>query len=239
MIFKICFYIAILFISENAYATVWEDFSSPFMYEESQKVILFGASATLLASLFKNSFIKTMEQELHEDRPLCCRVTRAGNSFLQIFPNAIYAIGFGFDFYFNRDENSKRRAIGMAKATLYSGLVADILKPIVDEKRPNGGSYSFPSGHTTTAFAFASFVASEHPWYVGVPAYVMASFVGLCRMHDEYHYFHDVLAGATIGMSYGIATSLKSKQDENSNSAFFLTPTDEFKGVAFRYTLEF
>ncbi|MGZ3788381.1 MAG: phosphatase PAP2 family protein, partial [Bacteriovorax sp.] len=99
--------------------------------------------------------------------------------------------------------------------------------------------HSFPSGHTTTAFAFASFVASEHPWYVGVPAYVMASYVGICRMQDNYHYLHDVLAGATIGMSYGIALSQSSKKDEDSKSAFFLAPTDELKGLAFRYNLQF
>lgn len=237
MISKIIFTIIFFMFARVAFATVWDDLASPFSYRASQETILFGASSVLLASLNKRSF-RNLQKDIHEDQPFCCKVTRAGNSFLQIFPNAIYAIGFGFDFYFNQNEESKRRAIGMAKATLYSGLVTDILKPIVGEQRPNGGGHSFPSGHTTTAFAFASFVASEHPWYVGVPAYVMASFVGFCRMHDNYHYLHDVLAGATIGMSYGLAISLKSKEEAQS-SAIVVMPSDDLKGIALRTHFEF
>lgn len=159
---------------------------------------------------------------------------------MQIFPNIIYSIGFGLDYFFYDNDESKQRAIGMAKATLYSGLVTDVLKPIIHEQRPNGGGHnSFPSGHTTTAFAFASFVASEHPWYVGASAYAMAAFVGFCRMHDNHHYLHDVLAGATIGMSYGIAHAQNLHKDDNKNSAFFLAPAEGMKGIAMKYYLEF
>ncbi|MGZ3787751.1 MAG: hypothetical protein ACXVLQ_04470, partial [Bacteriovorax sp.] len=130
-----------------AHASVWEDFSSPVRYEDSQKVLLIGTSATLIASLFKSSFVKKFQRDIREDRPLCC--TKPGNEFLQIYPNVVYALGFGINYYFNRDDESKRLGIGMVKATLYSGIVADVLKPLVGETRPNGGTHSFPSGHTT------------------------------------------------------------------------------------------
>ncbi len=229
----------LLFLFPRADANVWDDFASPLKYEESQKVIIFGASATLLVSFFKDTFVKSTQREVQKDLTLCCRITDAGNNYLQIFPNAIYALGFGLNYYFNHDQNSERRAIGMVKATLYSGLITNILKPIVAEKRPNGGKHSFPSGHTTTAFAFASFVANEHPWYIGIPAYTMATFVGYARIHDNYHYIHDVMAGATIGMSYGIAQSLKSSQEISKDSVFFLSPTEDMKGGAVRYAIQF
>lgn len=229
----------VFFIGQNSYATIWEDFSSPVRYEDSQKVLLYGTSATLITALFKSTLVKKLQNDLHEDQPLCCHITNVGNTYLEILPNLIYTLGFGFDFYLNNNDESKRRAIGMAKATIYADIITDVLKPIIDEKRPNGGGRSFPSGHATSAFAFASFVASEHPWYFGVPAYMMASFVGFCRIHDDHHYLHDVMAGATIGMSYGIALSQSSKKDEIPKSAFIVMPIEEFKGLELRYTLKF
>lgn len=230
----------LLLVSVTAHANVWEDFTLPVHNEDSQKVLIYGGGAVLLATAFKQTLVKKIARELKEDQPLCCHITNSGNAFLQIFPNIIYTIGFGLNYLFDDNETSKMRAIGMAKATLYSGLVTDVLKPAFHEHRPSGASYSsFPSGHATTAFAFASFVASEHPWYVGVPAYAMATFVGFCRMHDGHHYLHDVLAGATIGMSYGIAHAQNLKKNENSNSALLVTPAEDFKGVAMKYSLQF
>lgn len=235
LILFLCFNV----LSSTLYANIGEDIVSPITNSEAQKVLIIGASTTLIASLFKNTFIKKIQRDVHEDQPLCCKLTTPGNSYMQLLPNVLYTFAYGLNFYLSDNDDSKRRALGMAKATLYSGLITDIIKPVLNEKRPNGGHSSFPSGHTTTAFAFASFVASEHPWYVGVPAYILASYVGFCRMQDNYHYLHDIMAGATIGISYGIAMSLKSKQEQEKKSAFILTPTDELKGIAFKYILKF
>ncbi len=223
----------------NAYANVWDDFSSPVTNEDSQKVLLYGGGATLAVSLLKNTFVRKLQKNIYESQPLCCKLTTPGNTFLQILPNILYSFGFGFNYLLNNDEDSKRRAIGMVKTTLYADVIVEILKKSINERRPNGGGESFPSGHATSAFSFASYAASEHPWYIGVPAYAMASYVGFCRIQDNHHYLHNILAGATIGISYGIAISQNSRKDQTSKSALMIAPTDELKGVAFRYALEF
>ena len=41
----------------------------------------------------------------------------------------------------------------------------------------------------------------------GVPALSLATLVGASRINDNRHYLHDVLAGATIGLVYGIGIS--------------------------------
>lgn len=219
--------------------TIGEDIISPVTNSEAQKALIIGTSATLVVSLFKTSFVRSVQRDIHNKNLLCCKLTTPGNDYLQFLPNVIYTLAYGLDFYTHDNLDSKRRAIAMAKASLYSGLIADIIKPIVNEKRPNGGSHSFPSGHSTTAFAFASFVAAEHPWYAGVSAYMLASYVGYCRIQDNYHYLHDVMAGATIGISYGIAMSLKSKEEVEKKSAFIVTPTEDLNGLAFKYALLF
>ena len=60
--------------------------------------------------------------------------------------------------------------------------------------------YSFPSGHTATAFALATSLCVKYPkWYVIGPSALWACSVGMSRMNEGVHYPSDVLAGAVIG----------------------------------------
>jgi undecaprenyl-diphosphatase len=60
---------------------------------------------------------------------------------------------------------------------------------------------SFPSGHTSTAFALATSMSIQYKkWYVVVPAFAWAGSVGYSRMYLGEHYPTDVLAGAAIGI---------------------------------------
>lgn len=77
------------------------------------------------------------------------------------------------------------------------------LKYFTDEKRPDGGPHSFPSGHTAQAFMAATFLHKEYGhksmWY-SVAGYTMATAVGTCRMMSNRHWASDVLVGAGIGI---------------------------------------
>lgn len=74
-----------------------------------------------------------------------------------------------------------------------------------------GGYASFPSGHTTAAFAAASVVTSESQrwwpqgiWLVAPAMYGGATLVGLSRMYNNAHWASDVVVGAAIGTFSGI-----------------------------------
>lgn len=59
--------------------------------------------------------------------------------------------------------------------------------------------YSFPSGHTTTAFAVAVVLFLCLPGKFGIPALVLAALISLSRLYIGVHYPTDVLAGFLIG----------------------------------------
>ncbi len=94
------------------------------------------------------------------------------------------------------------RGLGqLAEAFASSMAVVYVLKPTIDRTRPDGGHQSFPSGHAASAFAGAAFLERRYGWRLGIPAYALASFVGVSRVEAKRHYTSDVVAGAAIGIA--------------------------------------
>lgn len=102
-------------------------------------------------------------------------------------------------------------ALEFSEAFLTSMATVYILKPLVHRTRPNGGTDSFPSGHTTSAFAGAAFMQMRYGWQLGIPAYIAASFVGYSRIQAKEHWPTDVLAGAAIGIGSNLIFTKKYK----------------------------
>jgi membrane-associated phospholipid phosphatase len=92
--------------------------------------------------------------------------------------------------------------------------VTYLLKYTVNETRPNGGSQSFPSAHTSISFSAAEFMRKRYGWEYGIPAYAAASFVAYSRVEANEHHPRDVIAGAGIGIisSYIFAKPYKGWQ---------------------------
>jgi membrane-associated phospholipid phosphatase len=135
-------------------------------------------------------------------------------------------MGYGL---IKRDSEKKQRAFELVFSIAISSGVAEIFKIAVNRERPadkypgvifvNGEVHgqSFPSGHTTLAFATATTLALNfRKWYVVVPAYLWAGSVGYSRLYLGKHYPGDVLAGAAFGvgggyLSYWLTRKLFSK----------------------------
>ena len=83
-------------------------------------------------------------------------------------------------------------------------LVTEGLKQVVHEQRPDlSDDQSFPSGHTSASFAAAATLERRYGWKAGLPAHLVAAFVGLSRVEAHKHYVGDVLVGAAIGEASG------------------------------------
>ncbi|MEQ1947983.1 MAG: phosphatase PAP2 family protein [Bryobacteraceae bacterium] len=66
--------------------------------------------------------------------------------------------------------------------------------------------FSFPSGHTITAFAMASSVGVFYPGLLGVLLFCAVS-IALSRILLGMHFLTDVLAGAAIGTGLGLGAA--------------------------------
>lgn len=85
-----------------------------------------------------------------------------------------------------------------------AGGATVILKDLVHERRPDGSDKrSFPSGHTSVSFAAATTLERRYGWHAGLPAFLVATFVGVARVDASKHYVHDAIAGAAIGTLSG------------------------------------
>jgi undecaprenyl-diphosphatase len=65
--------------------------------------------------------------------------------------------------------------------------------------------FSFPSGHTMTAFSIALVVSYFYPG-LEAPMYFLAASIAISRVVLGMHFLSDVLAGAVLGSALGLAS---------------------------------
>ncbi len=145
--------------------------------------------------------------------------TMKGVSFSVYPAMPVSVIGIWSNGYFTKNEFMMRNGYKSA-ITIGLAIITTIsLKYAVNRSRPfvkypndivqrdNVGPYSFPSGHSTVAFATATAISlSYKKWYITLPSFVYAGFVGYSRMRLGVHYPSDVLGGALIGIGAGLIT---------------------------------
>ena len=118
-----------------------------------------------------------------------------------------------------QDDDLLKNALYIGVSIGVDGVLTYGLKEVTHRPRPyttypdlitpysTETSLSFPSGHTSLAFATATALSLKYPkWYVIAPTYLWACSVGYSRMNMGMHYPTDVLAGALLGAGSAYVT---------------------------------
>lgn len=140
-------------------------------------------------------------------------------------------VGLGAYGFIFKDQKLKTATLLATQAYITAGALESVIKFLAGRTRPayygpaeeaeprflgpfassgrdqNGKKLnsSFPSGHTTVAFAAATVFASEYRDRPIIPifSYTVASLIGVSRITENKHWFTDVVAGAALGFLSG------------------------------------
>jgi undecaprenyl-diphosphatase len=111
----------------------------------------------------------------------------------------------------------KRYALDISIVALSGFLVMQVLKRVFHRKRPdlpiirNIHNYSFPSGHSLSAFIFCSILAylvwqgkarAVYKWMLTVLLLLLAIAIGISRIVLNVHFATDVIAGFCLGIMW-------------------------------------
>ena len=123
-------------------------------------------------------------------------------------PITIFAVGL-----INKDKKWQQQSYKIVGSLLINTAITQAMKYTINRNRPYQdyptiiypnnieNDASFPSGHTSTAFALATSMSIQYKkWYVTIPAFAWATSVGYSRLYLGEHYPTDVFAGAIIGV---------------------------------------
>lgn len=107
-------------------------------------------------------------------------------------------------------KNATALSVGtdLVQAQVLNTVLTTSVKYASQRTRPDGGSHSFPSGHTSSIFANAAVLSRHFGWRVTVPAYGLATYVAVARVQENHHYVSDVVFGAALGLVSGRTVSV-------------------------------
>jgi membrane-associated phospholipid phosphatase len=208
----------------------------------------FGEGAALVATLYAT------------DRGIDDAVQRNRSSFTDGFAKHITQFGGGRATQLSvlmivagagmHDPNLRDAGRDAFESELWAaGVVTPVLKRTFGRARPSqgegahsfhplkGSAESFPSGHATNAFAFATAVAGHYDgWLVPTIVYGIATGVAFSRVNDRAHFPSDVVAGALIG--HAAARGIVARHGKGGKHSWMLVPVmaPRTAGLLFKFT---
>jgi membrane-associated phospholipid phosphatase len=147
------------------------------------------------------------------------------------------------------DEPGAWREVGsMIEATAFTLVSSEVLKLSFGRRRPNettdpdqwfeSGS-SFPSGHTSIAFAIGTVLAESgddrYRWTRRFLGYGLAGATAYLRLDHNQHWASDVAAGAALGLS--TARFVMNRREASSEQTAFAIAPGEQGGVMLTFRM--
>lgn len=170
--------------------------------------------SSLLLIFFDNSIRSGLEYIKYQPiQEIMGWLSLLGKGWVQAIP-CLLLLGAGI--IKKQDGKMKETGIRTLYGLILSGFFAQGIKHLIGRPRPAimdesgimlgptfaSGFDSFPSGHATSAFAFASILSSFYP-SMRFFLYAYAILVSFSRVYIEAHFFSDVIAGIALGLWTG------------------------------------
>ncbi len=192
---------------------LWTDtklyFTSPVRWDAQDWLYFGGAVGVIAAAHQFDGRIRT-----HFAGPAPVLDGKDKNSVRDAVPAVAALVGTWAVAQFVDSSGGRVEAYSMAEAAAFSTITTEGLKYAAGRRRPNetwrvddwrASGASFPSLHSSVAFAIGTVLAESGPddlrWARRLVGYGMAGLTGYLRLHDNSHWFSDVVAGGVIGVS--------------------------------------
>lgn len=186
-------------------------FTSPLRWDTEDWLYFGGALVAIGAA---HSFDERVRDHFATGSKAVLNGGQDKNSLRDAAPTVALIAGTGFAAAFMDDRDGYRETWSLIEAGAFSGVTAEVLGYATGRERPDAttspnewgkGSDSFPSLHTTVAFAvgtvFAESGNDEYRWIRRIIGYGVASATGYIRVNENVHWLSDSVAGAALGIA--------------------------------------
>ena len=186
-------------------------FTAPLRWDEEDWLYFGGALAAIGAA---HSFDERVRDHFATGSKAILNGGEDKNSLRDAAPTVALIAGTGLYAAFIDDRDGYREAWSLIEAGAFSGATAEALGYAVGRERPDATTSpnefgkrgdSFPSLHTTVAFAvgtvFAESGNDEYRWIRRIIGYGVAGATGYVRVSENVHWLSDSVAGAALGIA--------------------------------------
>lgn len=192
---------------------------------------------------FINRLDRSIQRRIHTNNP---NPSELADDILRYTPAAAV---YGLHLAGIKGKNNLVDASGIyVLSTAIMGVSVKTTKQLTEHMRPDGSDeHSFPSGHSSTAFASAEFLRQEYrdvsPWY-GYAGYTVAAATGVLRLRHNKHWFGDVVAGAGFGIlstkaAYLLYPEVKKLFKGKSSSSYTILPGYQQNRIGLNFSASF
>lgn len=164
------------------------------------------ATGGLFALVFKNNNDARLHTWVLEQKDTSS-VASVGNVIGDGFTQAGGAVAVWLAGGASQNVRVETTGANLIRAQVLNGVLTQGLKIVAQRDRPDGGSHSFPSGHTSATFATAAVIQHDYGLAAALPFFALGSFVGYSRVRSNHHWLSDVAFGAALGIVAGRAAS--------------------------------
>lgn len=191
-------------------------FSSPIHFNTKDIIITGSVLLTTSALYLKDESFRAYAKK--NQNSVNDKIMSVGSAYGNLITpvtvgGSIYIYGLAF-----KDDYTRVTGRMVFESVLYSGIITTILKSVAGRYRPytNAGSkyftpfqidegkLSFPSGHSTVAFAMSSVLANRiKNTYASIGFYTIAGLTSIARVYKDDHWSSDVILGSAIGYFVG------------------------------------